>query len=1832
MADKKCKIIFKNDQRIGVEDSNGNPSQLFQDILSNPHIQDFQQALDIYLNVTDSPATNITYKNDRERTFNAFQRALRETSTGEIKAGIDREGRFQELFSINVSTNPEIFGGLINNLVKSRILEGTTYQDEQGRKVYRIAGNSHLKKMVNSDMAKTTAQKFMGLRRVKALKNGDLIFNIQSKLIAVENKQGEIEYLDEAELRQPFSVLNRKYEDAIGILASVEYADAQQVFSETPVAEEIIVPENELQQKLMTLLRKMGVKTLSIADYVERYSDKNGVPPSATALADLANLIVAFKDGIITTADLSEETAHFIIASTPKAELENLLRNIHKTQEWIEFSQAYRDIYNDDTLVREEILGKVLANSLQNNFAQERKTATENNIIARLQDIFVQFFEKIRSYFQPSFQQELNTYTQNVYANLMRETLETDGSLLEGRKIKLFSVDRTQNDELTMLYNKASEALDLLSSQQAQLSKNKKLSGTREELRTAKELIERSDRASKIKSLSGIASVAKKQLAYLERAIEQNKTGRFPFSQEENAVYNTFTNHTQQLLSEMNALLSKKDKEEAFIKTQLEDVLKKSVALQGKVGVRENNAVEAMLDRMVVKHNLTPAQREELGKAIAETQKDTVWLMSTFGSLTSARSPLLNLAGDVVARTTTESRQDYLNAIKPFTNLLETLGITPSRLKELRDGNYILNEIDYTAVDNEENRIKTELYNRYAEKSLTPQEFRELERKGDIDLTPEQILFYNREYRQETAKWKESFFTEEYLKKQDELFIDIPEFALDFHKRDRAQRAEIRSNATQNGRVIYDANDRFEIEEYNKLRAEAMNPRDASGELKQGLIETFTDGKYVLDLDTLGNPSEEALLAYGLHEIDRINKEQFDGSRIDTEIPQAFIDELNKLETQEEKLDFLFLNAYVGFPDSFWENFGQNSSILQKLQALENEDAQYIIDGIRKNQQKIAYIQKANRVFNRPSETNVENMSLVERTEIKEATTELEELYRQANKLLPQEETETFESSYANVTNDAYQADTEDLNIQTFEEEINFIQQHVTFNNRRNIDKAIEIGKKLAKGETEIPSFLQGVFNGGDINAEILSYAKSRLLPYYKRTEPQGFSQLLNDTRSGNISVEDFMSSELVQVSPNFSFYDTVSNENINPIFLENKANNRPQIKKGFFESARYKEYFGIKDGQPTRNLEMWKARNGMLELQQKTLENMNLDGKQNLYKLPQVGKRGLRQVQDLVQDFSKRPWKETLNDFTKFREDEMELGSTSEGRASRNLKMRSSVIPAYYTKNLSDEKDVTDELLYSYALMNQQSALYKARVKNIGDMLSVKQALLNQDFSNKESEATNAYKMLKSNIDYNFYGVKQTFSYEINLFGWAKVDVAKVATVFNNWIKKVNLTSAIIPVISWTQGEVQRKIESVVGERINPIAGRLGNAEFFKLARGASSELLGINSKSRLNVLGESFGLYELTENRFENSNYGKFTRGFLKSGMASHSLANFPILSRVLLTVLKNERLHSGRVINYNQFVRFKKLEGKDINSINSEWKTLDMLYDYITTENGVQGYNKEALGQKLGIEGQELDEYLKELTNTLTSRVKLAVQDIDSAIPQEEKSQAARNSLANFFLTHRSYLLLTISRHFKSRHLNLASGEVEEGSYITALRFFKDLTAGYRKSEAKNYLEHIKQVWQNGDETTRRNLTRTLAEIGFMNALALISVLISNLVYDDDEDPAYALQFFDYILYRTTNEVITTSVGIPNQLAEVLESPIIGIDRLYQAKDVFDVFSSDEATLGGEKTTERWKWMVNNLPAFKEYNRLSDIKKTNDTYKFFNKDSFDMAFMTYLVSQEE
>jgi len=1875
-----CKLIYNTQNTAtGVENSLGENSQLFQQINNNPHIKTFEDALSIYqefmsFNIADS---NLQYRTPQGEIYSTFKEALKATNEGKIQAVVADK----ELFSIDSNTNTSTFSGLLNSLIKSDLLVGETYVDRQGRTIHKAEGKSQDKQIITSTLAKAEAKQHLG-RAVKMLPNGGLYFdeNRVNGEIAVTDKEGETQFITKKELDEmSFKQLNAKFEDAIGILASRELNQAVKTHSDDMNETTNLVAENVLQEKLLKLLKKMGIKTLDLTTYVEKYSQKNGTTPSASALADLGQKIIAFKDGNITAQDLNEETAHFIIASTPKAELENILRNIHQTKEWLENSQIYREIYSAnytgqalEDIVREEVLGKVLANAMQREFMQEETaTETERSIIDQLADFFDKFFARIEAFFKPAYETELNNYLDSVYANLMQDTLfnKLDMTLLESRRATLFSVDTSKRDVVTELYNKAVETLTIINSQQQTLSKRGGQSANKQLIKSAKEgfkLIEdqkltaQEDAIRKIKAIANISLVAKKQVDSLSRAVAKKKGGEFPFTQEENAVFETFKNVTLNLLTEVKALITKQDNSKDYkdIVKQIEDTQATFEKFNGKVRVDENVAIQNLVDRVAIKHNLTAQQKASLEKAIKSAQQDTNVLHTFLGSLVAARSPLLNIAGDIIATVHIQHRSKHLKDIKPFVQTLEDLKMSPKELVEFKKGSYLINDIDNTKLDAFQQRVKETIYKKITGKEYTEEGFNKLEGT--------ELKDYNNTYRDVVSEIKEQFFTKKYIDEQNDLFRFVAKPALEYHKKYRAQLAEIRARATKNGITIYDANDRTEIEDLNNNRNTVANFYDSTGKLKEGLRSVYNaeTGKYDVVLDVNAQAGTDGEIAFGLNQIAEITRSQFTDVEADTALPAKFIEEWNSLATQEEKTNFLFLNAYVGFNDEFWDNFGKSETLFKKLQDIKTdenaEEIEEIIDEINTAQQKISYIQKSNRVFNRPSETNANNMDNSQKTTVKEATQDLEYAFSKANLLLPKEEREEVEKVFDTQVNEAFKEELEDSGRDTLEKQIDFIRGHVTDKNKKNIDKASTVVDNLISGRLlEIPSFLKSTLNL-DMNEQeakqaLLQYAQSKLLPYYKRTEPIGFTQSLEDLKAGG-SLEDFANNPNVKINPNFSFYDNVANTNINENFLKNKETNRLQIRRGdiTLTSELFKgEVVNFDDANfetLKSNDRKFKAYQAILNLQKSTLENYGIEDSHNIYKIPQIGKRGFRQIQELAQKWSdSKTWAEARKDLLEFREDESELGQDYEGRAASKL-MASNIIPMYYVNDLKNQEDLSDELLHSYSLMNQQSALYRARVDNLGDMLSVKKAILDTTFEDKSAEASNTYKMWKSYMDFNFYGIKENLQYSVNILGVLKVDLAKVLRNFMKFSSFVNLAGITVPLTNLLQSSVNKGVETIIGEKVNRIASLEANREFRNLASAMTGETLGINSKSRGNVLMENFGISDVTSKRYENSNYSKFTRGLGKLPQITHEVANFPTIPRTVLAVLMDNRYYKGKIMSFNQFKALQRVEGvADNKQIEVNWKKQEMFYDDMQTNNGIYSINLENAAKKLNITDQEqLNKYLDQIHIGISTRVKTAVQDVDMAIPEEEKSILARNSLSNLLLQHSGWLLIATAKKFKSGHLNLATGAWEEGNWQTAGRFIKDITTGASKRNGASYLQHVKNVWEGSElkdedgnidldklRNQRANLTRTGVEIAVVNGLFLIGLLLAQLRSDDDDDTLTneLLDLAIYFNYRTMNEVASSTSAIGLQYVAKLRSPIVSLSTMQEIATSYEIFSGDIIERGKYKgETERFRKINKLVPFMKDIRRLSNIKEETKSYKFFNEDSERIIALSWLFNEEK
>lgn len=1915
----KCKITkSKNGKINGVLDISGNPSKLFKTILNIPTLS-LEESIEVYKNAyLEGENSNIAFETSDKKTYNTYQEALQNMNKGAIKVVVNGN----TIAEVDSDTNIDTFEGIINNLTKEGVLTGERILESNGDLVYRTAGKTQKMKLINSVLSQERLIRTLGQKKVKQLENGDfLLKNLKNKR-EINNSvytQKEINNMSFTDLQNNFGK-----EIAEKLLAERVYNNTIRVFGEDKIIEEgyEFVPENELQKNLLSLLNKMGIKVTSLENYLKIYTIKNGVEPSAKALADITNKVIALKDGLANQEDFTEEVMHFIVEALPQAEIENVLRNIHKTKEWENEAQKYKDIYSDDMQLRKEILGKVLMRSVLNNYTKENTSDTEFRILEKVKDFIKSFVDNIRNFFKEDYQIELDNITEKVYNNVIANQLIEDLNLeqLQGNKYTLYSLNNDITNRLVKIQQRAKSAITYSEAQMMKL--NKYDLEQKQNLRIVKENIEKVDKnlskemtAQQLRqseqealySFSGLTAMVQKQLKYLERAIEKNNGKTMPFSTEELAVYVSLRNEMKDILSSVKemALQIPESKEINTILQEVDKTLNGITSLAGKVTNIESNVIDLVANQTAREVGLDGEATQRLIDNLKGVQKDTNFLFKQFGSLIHGRNAYLNVAAHINSKMTTEADLNSLSQAKDF---LSKLNNKFDNLKRFVKNGYMESLHDRKAIDDRLEQEELSIYNSlednyfetdFTRKNISLEEFKKLKKISGLGLTVQGI----NEVRDRLKIWKQDNVSENVLSKQDreakrEELKKYSKETQEFERVQASRYGEILSDAervTINGKEVpvFTTVVKQNLEDLKKDRVNAKSPF-VNGELREGFISvpeqqvdenTVKIGNIFVKLKD--NANREDTICFELNKIDNNKLEKFQKEGKEKVFFTKEFEEIFLSMEAEEAYEFLNLNAYIGFTDEYYENLKpkDGQSFIEKLEnakdGVKDEKIQQIVDNIQKYSTIINNILKANRVMNSPSETNFENMSEEEINEVIQYQNLLQEQYKQASQFLKKSEQEEIEKLSETIPNEAFSnylydligkvglLNTENLidnyliDKDLFKKIYKVTKKHITFTDETYISSLINF---VESGKTTIPGYASKVFTKSqdeydnmDSNtlqatllAELTQYSYSRLMPYFKKSQPKGIDKTLNDLRQGVLSPKDFLDAynkgdyEYLKITPNFNFQES---KFVNPQFRFNKEQYRPQLrvfeekttediltklsldelkKQGYLNQYVDLDYLKkykidlvslFKEGKEVvlNNKEEYSYREAFLNLQKQTLDAYGMLGDHDLYLLPQMEKTRLKKLGEVVAKIKEGGVKNFIEEFTNFREDDFDAGQTVEGKIPpRGYGVFT--IPKHGLRKLQ-ETEATDEILESYLWMNKQANLYKARVDNIGDMLALKDVLANATFEkNIKGEATSVYELFAENINYNFFGVKERLNQEFNVLN-VKGNTGVLLSNIKSWISFRNMAFNItVPMTSLLTGLVQTRIETIVGERIDNKAKLKGDGFFLKQSKEAMSEILGISSKNPLNVFGEYFNFFNFEE-RYRNSAYSKTTRGLLRSSYALHQMADFPIASRVGMGVLYNHKFivseDSFDIIEYRDFKKLNK--GKSSKEIRDNWEKLTSLPDVMqVSKEGKFEWDIEKI-QKLGNFSPEyIQETLDNRTVGIRAKVRLVLQDIDQKISDVDKSLVARHSGFNFFVIFRSWLTLALQRRLKYRHESLASKHFEEGTWRTLPRVIKDVILDVKSGKARDFLKYVKERWNTGDETSKKNLIRTAVDFGVLNLLVGATLLAMKELDDDDED-GYLFKLSSLMLFRTTNEVASASVALPSNLYNTLENAIVGLNSIEMVTQLPDMFSSDTIQSGryGGKT-ERERYFAKHLPIWREYNNIGlDIDGNINSFRFFN-----------------
>jgi hypothetical protein len=1897
-----CRIIRNSDNQITkVEDGNGNESRLFNEIASHPLISDNELALNIYKNsflpIVGEDAT--WQHRTKDSITDSYKQALKDTDIGaDIEIGfVGKEGKFLPIITTTKSTNKDTLEGFINYSIESGILAPEKVK-MGGEYFFQAYGKNDVQKAVNTEILKQDSKLYLGIEGVK--KDGDnFSFEKTNNSVKVENKKGELERVKYEDLdMMSYQDIQKKYNNPEIIYLDRELYRKQSAYRDTTFENNIPTrTEKELQISLLNLLSKMGVKTLSITDYVSKYKNRKGVAPSATALADIANQVVAYSQGSISLEDLTEETSHFIVEAMPKEQTENILRNINKTEEWVQFSDQYREIYRGEyaaeeleDVVRREVLGKVLKNSIESNFSIENKTEIEQNIISKIRQLFNSFFDTIVNTFKPQYKKELDSYLSDINAMIANQNIsKLDTNNFKDNKHRLYSAIPS-NTKVTQINKATKRVIAGLQNQIKALSKEAPTKVKSEKIQKALNDI---GTTYSLSAIADVVEIAKGDMKYLKSSVsESEKNGKsYILSSEENTVYQSLKQLVAPALQELQALTKpdalrdakiENNKNWEILNKEIKETLEEFTELAGEISAKKSKNTERIVDEIVAKYDFSADTRENLIKWAENAEHETNIAHSVFGTIAHSRDGSLRTLGYLLRKMNNNGFTNYVEPTQKLQNELRDLGFDEKFFKDvLLNGNYILSDRDFDAFYKKVDEIFTETYNEVTGEKLSVEEVLKRREDNKLNLTKDQEVVLKEKEKTKLQPFIERPMLPAYYAEYENKVKNLSPVTRRIMSDYLSDISKLKSQAlSKEGKLDWTSLSKGQRDIWQALTEQRKKYKDIfdkTGKLKSGLVYKRDENNFIVEKK--GSPvvelvekdqTEDAILAYELIQLDSTFKGINEDSVDKPTIPKEFLKDLEEIEKTKgraEAIDYLYANAYIGMSSKYWDQNQGNESVLDRLR--EDSKNADIYNKIIEKRTFIKNILKQNSSKNQPSEVNGTSMSEILKDTIKNAQEELDLLYREGISQLPEREEDEVqeESTFITSANDSYLNHISALGIKNSVEEFDIAKKHMTADKQKNVSDDIarindfrpNKGKKLpkrvrdkyeqwvSKSEIEREKLLEILREGNILTEEqqqkwkddnisfkefleILKVTTIRdsLLPYYKRTTSISYDKFSKEIKADNVPVHQIVreQGEEIEITPNYSFYEADTNENINLNYDKNFKGGMLQPKKELFGNKKFKETFGnIVNDKSEKNPKAYEAYKKVMKWYEDGLDAMDLPTSYNKFQKPQVRQGSLERISKTIKDPKRLSL--AFKEYFTFTEDDMVKGDTSLGAGIK-------VIPKRYVYKIEDQEDVSSELFYSMNLLVQQGHLRKARVETYGDIMTVMDSIKERNTTvDKENTSTAAYKMANSAVDSELFDVREIVSYEVSLpFVDQKVDLAQVARRVLNFVKLRNLgLNFIIPLTSYASAVVQSRIESIVGEFMDTMSYKLGSGEFRKLRGDAMKEFGVINHKAKLNVMGQYFGAFDIEET-FKNSNYSRTGRFLPKVAMGLHTLSNFPIYGKNMLSTLYNYRIVDGKLINWNEYRNEKNRAGVNLKNAKALWreKEGEAIYNYMFVEDGQMKFKESELASKI----QNFDK------NDMVDRIKGHILDVnqrtDGQVNKNNVSLAKRHAIYSYATTHRDWFALAVSHRFHSRLENLDTGKLTEGSYLSTLSFAKRYVDQFRKDGAKNLLSGFKKAWENAGTTTNQegetyidyklqqveqaNLKRVGIEWMILQLGLLTAVLISQ-IGDNDEDDPFLLKAANLLAARVANETASQQLGLGKAAFEVFEIPIIGLSFLAQTAKITDLFDGEVIERGSYKDmTKRERYILRTVPGAKSTWALGNLAQEKKTYDFYNKNNVD------------
>jgi uncharacterized radical SAM superfamily protein len=1245
--------------------------------------------------------------------------------------------------------------------------------------------------------------------------------------------------------------------------------------------------------------------------------------------------------------------------------------------------------------------------------------------------------------------------------------------------------------------------------------------------------------------------------------------------------------------------------------------------IQGEAYLQENKDVEQIVDRTLMGLNLPDSStesgvvtKENIKASFDAVQRDVNVLQKVFGQLEHAPNIFLNLLGKIVANNNMLANLATLKIINPLIAYAEKNNWNITRFKSLRESsvsNYLISVIRSQDFDNAEKKMIEDAY----EANLTDEKKEEIAKAKrypvETDLTDEgldKFLKAKNDWYEENlerpmvAKYyqdKENLYTEAGV--GNELRVFLANLA--------SRKAEILEKYRVSGSVDYSKIE--EEDQYNlsrivsdrKARKSFFNAE--TGEEKTGVDLEIANQLRKLDeivQTKMNNKVAQSLFSKNFSELrpsEVVKVQEAKKKTIKNEFFSAVRD-IESTDGSQAAFKFLMANGGLNFSDAYWNAITANTTkMVDRVDAIRLNDSRITPEHSRTMKASMDELEELLnskkeilRQFtsaNSPAEIEYDLMGELTKKNIIEKEDRIQELFLDVNTILSKYE-EKIEDPFSyseNTTNEAYTKALADSG----KPESEFLLLHMTEENKSRVRRFTSALKNVQRGGENLKAYEDyfdrkyGVNSSDDVRSLLTNrgmeelvadYSRERVTSYFKRFAPMGYDALLINLKDGTYSttklLDDLEAAKATAYAPTNILHNLAISTRFewveegedlrNPDY---KTDSEFGFKQPKISKWRNDEYFRRfnpdANGQATTNLEEFTMLQKLKAVTKDAHIKYEEEGR-NINKIPQVRRGKYERIQNASWDAIKNSVKDVIYN----REDEKDYGEQVEGQ---DTDIR--IIPKYYLRDLDDMEDVSNDFIYSYAVLQNAANTFEQRINSIADVSVIQNKLLNSKFDKGKAPAsTNVAEAYREAMDAYFYGRRLSAKSSITLQNGKEVDVSRMAVHFNNLIKKAALGfSPTIAITSALVSNIQLAIYNRVGLYINTNSSRWAGGELSKLLPEYTTEIGKVNKQNKLYKLGETFGVHEIAT-KTKSAGYNRILRSLNDSPYAFMEMAATPHANIVMLSVLDDFRLVGDKFLTYEEFKLRADNANIDSKALLFKWNTLrkDSLYNLLENREGIMQLS-EATENAIG------KEYADALLSRVQSKIISTNNTIDSKTSADDKSAASRHFMMQFFTNFKDWFTLGVQKRFKRKHLNLRQGIEEEGHYITFKHFISDLTSLAYKDGLTKAISSIKSNYRSLSKTEQANLKLIALDVAAFTILTMLGMLVMAAADDDKNKHNWAIQYLSFIYFRTTSEVGSSQAptGFLNVI-DIIKSPIMAGNTMSQLFTVKD-WTSDPVTSG-------------------------------------------------------